>query len=266
MNIVPRDGDDEIAWIDQLEQRARPIPTEAWAIRNLITRFEICHFKLVRHLQHITEAIGNMHLDLDPDTIGRAHPRWGENAWRKDPTGRSRIGQEYIWILQLWLLGASYPEDDPREISRSRFEAIHATLGELDERKKELVTALIGRLQLRSDRPLAAGNLSPLAEQIERTDICHYAFPNNLVRMIRAIGGMRPVPAAEFEGCGTCGTDQIEIARSCFADLVGWLHDVPGGVSTRLGEKTLAKEWLVASLAKTLKEHAGLSVEIRYRL
>ena len=86
--------DAEIARIGALKRRAEPLPPVATAIRELITRFEICHFKAERHIQRIIEAIGGMRLDLAPATIGAAHPKSGETAWRKDRTGRSRPGQE----------------------------------------------------------------------------------------------------------------------------------------------------------------------------
>ena len=61
-NVVLQPDDEEIEWICRLEQRAMPIPPVATAIRELITRFEICHFKAERHVSKIVEAIGDLRL------------------------------------------------------------------------------------------------------------------------------------------------------------------------------------------------------------
>lgn len=55
-NVVLQPDDREIEWIERLDQRARPLPPNALAIRELITRFEICHFKTQRHIQKILAA------------------------------------------------------------------------------------------------------------------------------------------------------------------------------------------------------------------
>jgi hypothetical protein len=248
--------DAEIVRIQALERRAEPLPPVATAIRELITRFEICHFKAERHIQRIIEAIGEMRLDFAPGSIGAAHPKSGETAWRKDRTGRSRPGQEFIWALQLWLAEAPYSDLDPRGIPRELIEQVNGALGQRNPGKTTLVSALLARLLLKADRQPLPLELAPFWEQVEATDICHYAFPDNIAKMIQAIGRLEPVP--DFVGCGSCNPERRDMARRHFHALCTWLRGEPGSLDSRLGNRSPVKEWLAACLAKTLKEVAAL--------
>lgn len=255
-NVVLPDGDPEAAHIDEMERRAAPLPAVATVIRELITRFEICHFKADRHVRRIIDAIGTMRLDLAPALIGQAHPRRGETAWRNDPTGRSRRGQEFIWALQLWLTEAPYSDDDPRGIPRPLIEQVNRALGDRDASKLRLVSALLARLVLNPDREPLPPKLAAFWEQVEATDICHYSFPANLQGMIEAIGRLEPVQ--NFVGCGSCDAERRSMAQERFDELCAWLRGEPGKLDAQLGNRSPVKAWLVACLAKTLKEHAGL--------
>jgi len=248
--------DAEIRRIHQLERAAVPLPPVATTIRELITRFEICHFKAERHVQRIIAAIGEMRLDLAPATIGTAHPKSGETAWRQDRTGRSRPGQEYIWVLQMWLAEAPYSDLDPRGIPRKLVDRVNGALGQPNAQKRLLVLALLARLLLKADRSPLPAELAPFWEQVEATDICHYTFPDNLERMIQAIGRLEP--AADFVGCGSCNPEGREMARRHFEALCTWLRGERGSLDAQLGDRTPVKEWLAACLAKTLKEVAAL--------
>jgi hypothetical protein len=255
-NLGLSEVDAEIKRIHQLERRAEPLPPVAAAIRELITRFEICHFKAERHIERITQAIGELRMDFAPTAIGAAHPRSGETAWRKDRTGRSRPAQEFIWTLQLWLAEAPYSDLDPRGIPRKLIEQVSGVLGRRDARKTTLVSALVARLLLKADRPPLPPELAPFWEQVEATDICHYTFPDNLQRMIQAIGKLEPVP--DFVGCGSCNPERRDLARRHFHALGTWLRGEPGSLEAQLGDRSPVKQWLAACLAKTLKELAGL--------
>ena len=256
MNIVVKPEDEEIQQIDRLEQRASPLPPVAWTIRELITRLEICHFKIERHICRILEVIGSLRLEQDPKRIGRAHPKSGETAWLRDRTGRSRPAQEMIWALQRWLAAVPRVEANPHEIPPSLLEKVERALGESDPRKAILVAALLNRLLLKADRQPLPPALAGFWLQIEATDICHYAFPGNLERMIEAIGRLEPV--RDFVGCGSYDQVRRSLAQEYVRALRGWLHGEPGHLAGELGDRTPAKEWLAACLAKTLKELAGL--------
>jgi hypothetical protein len=246
--------DSEIRQIHQMELRVRPLPPVALRIRELITRLELCHFKVERHVNRIVAAIGTLRLDLNPADIGRAHPRCGENAWRNDRTGISRRGQEYIWALQMWLADTRWSESDPRRVPRELVERVNGALGNTNASKVRLVSALVNRLVLRPDRQPLPPELGAFWLQVEATDICHYAFPANLERMLEAIGRLQPVP--EFVGCGSFDEARRELARESVRALGAWLRGQPSRLADQLGDRTPLKEWLAACLAKTLKELA----------
>ena len=257
-NIYLTHPDEELKRIYRMERKACPIPHKAKIIRNLITRLEVCHFKLERHIMKIIESIGQMNPELDPDTIGHSHPKAGEDAWRKDSTGRSRRGQEFIRILQMWFEGAHYPEENSRGIPRSLLWKVYDDLGAQNDTKSTLISALLDRLlwKFEEDRRQIPEEFAELREQIDRTDICHYSFPANVERMICAIGRLEPV--SDFEGCGSFDNERRRLAEEYFHALCTWLLAKKSSLDTQLGNRTPAKEWLAACLAKTLKDHIGL--------
>lgn len=255
-NVVLQPDDKGIQWIHRLEQRAQPIPPPAWAIRELITRLAICHFKVERHIGRILEAIRSLSLDFVPASIGSTHPKSGEQAWLKDKTGRSRQGQEFIWALRLWLLDTPCATDDPRAIPPSLIANVQLALGPGDANKRLLVAALVNRLVLKSDREPLPAELTEFWVQVEATDICHYTFPANLERMIESIGNLEP--ARSFVGCGSCDDARSEMARVHVSAICSWLRGERDTLEIQLGERSPVRMWLAASLAKTLKELAGL--------
>lgn len=256
-NLVLQPDDEEITWIHQLERQAMPIPPVAAAIRELITRFEICHFKAERHIARIVEAIGTLSLDFKPANIGQAHPKSGESAWQGEKTGRSRQGQEFIWALQMWLDDAHASDKDHRRVPSAFLEEVTRALGPCDARKRLLVSALLNRLLLRAGRQPLPPELGGFWEPVERTDICHYAFPSNLWQMLGSVGKLEP--PSDFAGCGSCDDAQRRMAQEHFRALCAWLRAEPGLLENRLGNRSPVKTWLVASLAKTLKEQVCLS-------
>lgn len=94
LSASPHDG--ETADIDRLEGEVGDISEGAREVRQLITRFEPCHFKCVRHLDQILRSIDALEPAAEPEQIGASHPRHGPAASEADPSGRSRIGQRYL--------------------------------------------------------------------------------------------------------------------------------------------------------------------------
>jgi len=103
INIEVSPYDKEITVIDRLEEALGNIPGHVRQIRELITRFETCHFKYQQHYRHIMESIAILQPVVDVSRIGSNHPRHSGNAWKNDTTGRSRIGHHYILALRSWL-------------------------------------------------------------------------------------------------------------------------------------------------------------------
>ena len=181
-NINPSGTDRELHYIYYIEQKISFVSKNIKVIRNLITRFEICHFKCERHIQRIIEAIGTMNPGLNPESIGYKHPKTGNNNWFKELTGRSRLGQEYIRILRMWLYGEKYSDDFAIDVSQSLLNRVFDNLGIRNEIKLALVEALIDRLlwNFEKGRKKLPSEFEELRLQIDRTDICHYSFPVNL--------------------------------------------------------------------------------------
>ncbi|MDP6627620.1 MAG: hypothetical protein QGG50_06940 [Methanopyri archaeon] len=102
-NTVVAPDDEEVAVIDRMEQNLGELPGDVVKIRELITRFEICHFKVQRHYRNILRSIAELRPVIDSDLIGAHHPRNVGDAWRKDTTGRSEVGMRYITALRSWL-------------------------------------------------------------------------------------------------------------------------------------------------------------------
>jgi hypothetical protein len=86
-------------------------------------------------------------------------------------------------------------------------------------------------------------------------DICHYAFPENLDLLLQGIGRMEPIN--NFEGCGSFNTDIKTFIEKQFSILYDFLKSISNKKKLKHNEKI--KLWLIACLAKTLKEQVGLN-------
>ena len=258
VNIVVSPDDDEIAVIDRIERALGEMPSHVLQVRELITRFEICHFKYQQHYRHIVESIAAMRPVVDVGGIGANHPRHPGDAWRNDVTGRSRAGQGYISALRHWLGEdtSSLADVDGDGMPGTRRQ-IDALLGDRSEAKDRLVRMLLARLLWHSVAEYRrGGELSGLELQIEATDICNYAFPRNLEKVLQGIGRLEAVQ--EFDGCGTCDSGMRAFVSTEFSRLCGWLGADNPSDDVGLGRKEPMKVWLVACLAKTMKEDVHL--------
>ena len=191
-NIEILDQDQEITGLDKLENNLDIIPPLVKRIRELITRFEVCHSKYKKHLNYIEDSIINLDPAIDPDKIGENHIRNGENAWINDKTGRSLAGQQYLWSLSSWLRKKG--QRKTTENNDSKLESkISKWLGNKADDKERLVKLLIARLTYdwESYEKLQVGEqFKELEYQACRMDICHYAFPDHLNALIQATGKM----------------------------------------------------------------------------
>ncbi len=130
-------------------------------------------------------------------------------------------------------------------------------LGERNNEKERLVELLIKRLLWKpNERHCLGVQLDQLQDQIERTDICHYTFPDNIERVLAGIGSL--APAKDFQGCGSCNSKIKREVSVWYQQLCKWINGEPGYLDRVLGKKNNMKIWLAACLAKTLKEQVGL--------
>jgi hypothetical protein len=99
------------------------------------------------------------------------------------------------------------------------------------------------------------GEYKDIELQACRMDICHYAFPKNLDLLLQGIGQMKPVK--EFEGCGSYDNNTKAYIEKEFSILNDMLKTFIGtGKSDKI---KLIRIWLIACLAKTIKEDVNLS-------
>jgi hypothetical protein len=259
VNIVVPPDDEEIASIDRLEQSLGNIPKHVCEIRELITRFETCHFKYQQHYQHIIESIVALRPVIEVNKIGSKHPGHNSNDWRNDTTGRSRVGRQYISALRFWLEEELYDDmEAPREGMLELRQRVNAWLGDRDDVKERLVRKLLNRLLWRSLNGYRSSyEPDGLEYQIEATDICNYAFPQNLERLLQGIGEHEPV--RPFDGCGTYDSGIESYISKEFSKLSEWLKADTPNVDLGIGNKDPIRVWLVACLAKTMKSHVHLA-------
>ncbi len=257
-NIIISKDDPEILEINKLENELEVVSTSVRAVRQLITKFEICHFKYAIHYEYILRSIEFLSPSVDPDSIGSSHPRKGPDSWKKNKTGRSRTAQIYIDAIILWLNPKSLTGFDSH-IRVIQIMKAHVTklLGERNNEKERLVELLIKRLLWRPiERHSLGVQLDQLQDQIERTDICHYTFPDNIEQVLAGIGSL--APAKDFQGCGSYNSRIKRQVSVWFQQLCKWINGEPGFLDRVLGKRNNLKIWLAACLAKTLKEQVSL--------
>jgi len=257
-NVEAVAGDREIATIDALGASLGALPESAQRVRELITRFEICHFKREKHYRNIRESIAKLRPAVEVDKIGGDHPRNGAHA-----TGRGRTGWEYVAALESWLARSSPRPGRDRPIPIGLMPVVErrvrAWLADRSDTKERLVRMLLARLRwdwASIERNRSTFALEGIEYQIATTDICHYTFPRNVERVVQAIGKLEPVE--RFEGCGTyCKRIEFSCA-SKYSELCEWLTEGTGRGVPDLGPREPIRVWLVACMAKTLKANVKL--------
>ena len=256
-NIQISTEDNEINKINNIEKKLGKIPDKIYQIRELITRFEVCHFKYRQHLEKIKNSIVNLEPIVDPVTIGINHIKSGKDAWENDKTGRSIIGQQYVYMIRKWL-GNCKGEKTPEYYDNKLDRKIEKWLGEKNQEKEKLVRLLLARLMWDwklYEELQNKGKHKELELQVCSMDICHYVFPENLDLLLQGLGEMKPVE--KFEGCGSFNTNIKNFIEKEFSILNEQLkHLLNDGKSNK---NTPIKVWLFASLAKTIKEQVNLT-------
>jgi hypothetical protein len=259
-NIETNANDPEIAEIDKIETLLVEIPRNVIQIRELITGFEVCHFKYLQHIKYIKKSIKNLHPNIELQRIGAHHIRQADVEWKKDKTGRSFTGQQDVIAIEKWIdtgYGAVGHEN-----MDARFEKkIWNRLGKKEPEKERLAKLLIARLKWdweSYEKLLKGDENDELEYQVCRMDICHYNFPVNMDSIIEAIGKLQPVKG--FEGCGSYSGEIKDIIEKEVKQLNMQLDTL--NADTDLNIDQLSRKWLIASFAKTLKEQAGLNTPI----
>ena len=261
-NIQVSDSDSEIIKINDLEKRLGELPDKFKRIRELITRFEVCHFKYKLHLKKIKDSITELNPNVDTTKIGTNHIQHGENVLNTDTTGKSLIGQQYVWALKEWLNDKSKNKISDKYNKRLK-QQIQEWLGDKNSDKIRLVKLLLARLTwdwTSYEKLQHGGKFKDIGSQASRLDICHYAFPNNLDLLLKGIGQMKAVEEKRFEGCGSFNTEIKAYLEKEFSDLNNTLKSFQ--VKNELSKNDLTRTWLILCLAKTIKENIKISIPI----
>jgi hypothetical protein len=261
-NIQISPQDPEIIKINNLEKRLGKLPEKVIKIRELITRFEVCHFKYQLHLKKIKDSITELNPIVDTTRIGINHIQHGENVLNKDKTGKSLIGQQYVWALKEWI------NDNPKNEITDNYDKklgqqINKWLGDKNPDKIRLVRLLLARLTwdwASYEKLQYGGKFKDIEFQACRMDICHYTFPKNLDLLLKGIEQMKAVEEKRFEGCGSYNTEIKAYLEKEFLDLNDTLKSYK--VSNGFNKNDLIKTWLVACLDKTIKENINISIPI----
>jgi len=258
-NIEASPQDPEIIEIDDFGRDLGELSEDVENVRELIRRFEVCHFKSKVHLTYLIDSISHLYPNIVPVVIGENHISKGEDRLRNDTTGRSVLGQQYVCSLKNWL--GDHSQQDSEYFSTDINKKIKKLLNAKEPEKERLVSLLVSRLMWDWEsykKYQTNGSPGELETQVYRMDICHYAFPKHLAILLEGIGRNRPVE--DFEGCGSFNSVTKMFIEEQFVNLCDNLRSLTNKV--RLDKSERLKVWLIASLAKTLKEQVGIEVAL----
>jgi hypothetical protein len=290
-------GDEELLAIDAMEDAIAPLDDQALAIRQLITRFELCYRAADKEAERIINAIGTGFCPVEPD--------------ERSPQRQKELENCHL-VLSRWCESKNVEDMNINVGSVPAYDLV-SLIGEPSPLKIWQVQRIVERVgeALEPDRPyhrmaLGAGDhgepgTCPGAEYykdnadfLERTrntviqdkmdgrkskislamavDLlmpCHWDFVGALVAILKAIGGdLRP---AEPSGCYALNiklsplVDRVKIISNTLAAF--WKDEnvpetIDRGLLAALGAPTPAKRWLAASMDKTIRLQLSLPFDI----
>jgi hypothetical protein len=194
---------------------------------------------------------------IEPTSIGVNHVSKGKEVLKNDKTGRSILGQQYLCSLIAWL--GDYLQETSGYFNNELNQKIAKWLGNKNRDKERIVRLLVARLMWdwKSYEKYQYGKeYKELELQAGRMDICHYAFPKHLDLLLQGIGKMAPID--NFEGCGSFNAEIKTYVEEEFSILCDYLKSETSKNKPEKNEQI--KIWLIASLAKTLKEQVELKL------
>ncbi|MHC4166781.1 MAG: hypothetical protein ACYSWQ_07480 [Planctomycetota bacterium] len=289
--------DEELAAIDAMEDAIAPLDDQATAIRQLITRFELCYRAADEEAERIANAICTGVIPIESneraperkaelENSRRILAQWCENQNVEDmdinvggipaETLAGFIGEPSplkIWQVQRIVEKIGEALDPNQHYYRMALdvgdygEPGTGSVGEhykdnADFLEKTRKTAIHDTLEGRKSKV-------SLAMAVDLLEPCHWDFVGALVAILKAIGGnLQPVPA--FACCARnvklsplC--DRVKIVSNTLG--VFWKDEDKGKEVDRdllagLGEPTPVKRWLAASLDKTIRLQLSLPFDM----
>lgn len=290
-------GDEEILAIDAMQDAIEPVDKHTAAIRQLITRFELCYRAADEEAERIANAIGTGRVPVESS--------------ERSPERRAELENSHR-ILAQWCATRNV-EDMDLDVGGISAATIADFIGEPNPLKIWQVQRIVERVgdALNPDRPYhrmaldvgdygepgtgsAGDHYKDNADFLERTkntvmqdrvdgrkskislamavDLlmpCHWDFVGALVAILKAIGGdLRPVDPS---GCYVLNiklsplVDRVKIISNTLATF--WKdQSVPGTIDrdllAALGTPTPEKRWLAASLDKTIRLQISLPFDM----
>lgn len=277
------ESDDEIAAIDKLEDEISPLDDNTKRIRELISKLEVCHHKAQRHIEIIIDAIGRGKTNKGPGErpLGSIHPR-------------EALTELVIGSLKAWKNNEHY-DVPPFGIGGMSVEDLFGFLGKKTPLKVWQVERVCDKLHsfldpefryyemvehpekyaenahyrgatintVISDRVDGEAAKLTLASAIDHLQPCNWNFPENLVIVLRAIGGdLRPQVSFAAHCRNVSQSPVKDYIKNASTILRAYCTGESKGVSReiikKLGKKNPKKHWLAASLEKTIRMQMGL--------
>jgi hypothetical protein len=286
--FFPDDEDEELAAIDAMEDSLAPLDEEAVRTRWLITRFESCYHDADKEAELIVRAIGS---GQPPDESGERPPQRKQelqnahdipSAWCEDRLDEVRgrvvgaisaddlvsfIGDRTalkIWQVQRVIDKVGQALDPSQEYHNmvlsvgEHGEPGAVKAGEHYRDRQDFLDQT--KAVLINDTVCGRKTQISLAMAIDRLQPCNWNFVDNLVVILKAIGGdLHPdkfFACCERNALLTPNADRLLIIANTLRAF--WKdRETDKGIDdsslTALGQKTAVKSWLAASLDKTIK-------------
>ncbi|MEA3226137.1 MAG: hypothetical protein U9Q07_09315 [Planctomycetota bacterium] len=278
--------DDELRAIDAMEDAIAPLDDQTTAIRQLITRFELCYREADKEAERIVNAISTGVCPVESnersperqrelDNCHRVLSLWCENASVEnmdlDVGGVSAddlvgfIGRPNplkIWQVQRIVERIGEALDPNRPYHRMALDVGEHYKDNADFLERTRGTVMQDKVDGRKSR-------ISLAMAVDLLMPCHWDFAGALVAILKAIGGNLQ-PVRPFACCARnvklsplC--DRVKIISNTLGTF--WkdenrAEDIDRDLLAILGTPTPAKRWLAASLDKTIRLHLSLPFDM----
>jgi hypothetical protein len=273
--------DPDIPAIDAMEDALRPLDEDTVRIRELIGIHESCHHKAERHVELILQAIRDGRTATGPRTRPPTGTTARERAWRASHDLLSAWSQGQVERPALADIEGVPAGDllqalgEPTPLARWQVGRVLAKVTRwLEPDGSWRDEPVIGEGPADSPAFRAATEQTiirdtvdgrpaeiALACAIDHLRPCNWNYPRNLQVILLAVGGdlHPPTPYASCSRNITLAPSR-ERMRALTREL-GAFAGAPGqnaGGPSRLGEPTPVRQWLAASLRRTLELHLGL--------
>ncbi|MHC4334532.1 MAG: hypothetical protein ACYSUP_04155 [Planctomycetota bacterium] len=286
--FFPDDKDDELASIDAMEDSLALLDDDTVRIRGLITRFESCYHEADKEAELIVSAIGS---GQPPVESGDRPPQRKQElqnardilrAWCEDGLNEARgrdVGaisaDELVSFvgdrtaLRIWQVQRVIDKVGQALDPSQKYHNMVLSVGEngepgavkagehykdqpgfLDQTKAAVINDSVDGRKTQISLAMAIDRLQP----------CNWNLVDNLVIVLKAIGGDLH-PDKSFACCErnvllTPNADRLRIIANTLRAF--WKgretdRDIDEGILTALGQKTPVKCWLAASLDKTIR-------------